>query len=86
MKLLVAVLWLLALAGCAGNAQLIKALSQDEASVCIHIGPSVYSPPISISRTKIQNGNVSCTADGGLQVKSDNVNVPLTVGVQAVGK
>jgi hypothetical protein len=62
----------------------IEALGKDPATVC---GKLTLSTPwgtqtTSVARTNIQNGNVSCPADGGLTVTTTPPMQP--VGVQLV--
>lgn len=74
MKYLLLVL-VLSLAGCAGNAAVIEALSKDEATFCFKL-TSLYGT-VTAARTKISSGDVTCD---GLQVHSaGQVSVPVTV-------
>ena len=79
MRTLVLILCLILVgcASCAGNAELIRAMASDPATACITI-TSIYGT-VRISRTNIQNGDVSCSQDG-LAVKSQGVtSVPVKV-------
>jgi hypothetical protein len=66
------------LAGCANLPNVVKALSQDPATVCASL-QTVYGT-LKVARTNITNGDVACSGDG-LTVKSAPANVPLNVTI-----
>ncbi len=77
-RLLGIVIFSVGVAGCASTADLVKALGQDPATVCVNV-TTVYGT-LRVARTNIVQGNVTCNGEG-LSVKSEatTVGVPLQV-------
>lgn len=80
MRVAILALCIVLLAGCSTTniSELIQALASDPATVCITA--TGYGGSVTVSRTNIANGDVTCPPGGGLSVKSQGgTNIPVTV-------
>ncbi len=67
--------------GCATSnmTELVKAMAGDPATVCARInGPAPYLGELTVFRTNLTNGKVSCNQEG-MTVSSETTNVSGTV-------
>lgn len=80
MRYVLVLVCLVLLAGCTSTniSELVQALASDPATVCITA--TGYGGSVTVSRTNIFNGDVTCPPGGGLSVKSTGgASIPVTV-------